>query len=131
MIIAHYTCAEHAQDILDSGYIDLEGCNAKRGMDKMPRHQRRMIYKLIGRHAWFSSAATCKTASYNQHAFYFDSDDIGAVKWSKYKQRFRNSPAKWRMVEALDDSARDMGDDSDDYWICDTRVSLAKQLETA
>lgn len=133
MIITHFTDSIHAELINDSGYIELEGCNAKRGWDIMPRSQRRLVYSLIGRHAWLTEAATCKTAAYNSVAYQFRSEDIGAVPWREYKQRFKNSKKKWAMVEALDKSAALMGDNSDDYWLVDVRIPLSKQLilETA
>ena len=133
MIITHFTDSRHAELINECGYIDLEGCNAKRGWDNIPRSQRRLIYSLIGRHAWLTQSNTCETAAYNSVAYQFRSEDIGAKPWREYKQRFKNSKNKWRMVEALDDSARDSGDNPDDYWLVDVRIPLSKQLilETA
>jgi hypothetical protein len=128
MIITHFTDSRHAELINESGYIDLEGCNAKRGWDLMPRSQRRKIYKLIGRHAWLTQSETCQTAAYTSVAYQFRSEDIGARPWREYKQRFKNSKIKWRMVEALDESARDSGDNPDDYWLVDKPISLTKQI---
>jgi hypothetical protein len=134
MIITHFTYAEASKLIEQSGYIDFEGCNARRGWDTMSRKDRRTIYKLIGHHVWFTQNNRCKTASDDSIGYNFDSQQIGAVKWSEYKKRFKNSKVKWSMVEALDESASMMGDNSDDYWLCDKPVSISLQvnhMETA
>jgi len=129
MIINHFTNNITAKLINDSGYIDLEGCNAHRGWDLLTRSQRRLGYSLIGRHAWLTESATCKTASHNNVAFQFRSEDIGAVPWRKYKLRFKNSKKKWKAVERLDKTATLMGDNSDDYWLVDVRIPLSKQIK--
>lgn len=127
MKITHFTHPAAYYLIKECGYVDLEGCNASRGWDSMSRKNRRTVYKLIGRHVWFTQALKAKTASSNKIALSFDSDRIGAVRWQDYKRRFRNSKAKWAFVEKFDESARMLGDNSNDYWLTDKPVSLECQ----
>jgi len=129
MKITHFTYPAAHDLIRQDGKIDLEGCNARRGWDNMSREQRRMIYKAIGRHVWFTQADRAGSASSNDIALTFNSEDIGAVSWKKYKQQFRNSKHKWSIVEAFDESAAILGDNSDDYWLVSKPVPLSKMLE--
>jgi len=133
MIIRHFTESNKAKLINECGYIDLEGCNAKRGWDQLTRKERREVWGWIGRHVWLTEATDCKTAANNSVAYEFNSEDIGAVRWQDYKQRFRNSKKKWKFVEAMDTVARMAGDNCNDYWLVDTRIDITKQLvkETA
>lgn len=124
MKITYFTRPEAFDLIQRCGYIDLEGSNAARGWDGQNRKTRRSIYKLIGRHIWFTQSTSARTASGHQIAIHFDSDKIGAVRWSDYKNRFKNSKEKWRMVQAFDESANSMGDDPNDYWLVDKPIPI-------
>ena len=129
MKITHFTHFEAYELICADGQIDLEGCNARRGWDSMSREQRRRVYKTIGRHTWFTQSTSAKSASSNDIALSFESSDIGAVRWADYKKRFKNSKAKWLMVECFEESAVEFGDNPNDYWLTDKPVSLAKLLK--
>jgi len=130
MKITHFTSPWAFELIQSSGIVDLEGCNACRGWDQQSRKQRREHYKAIGRHVWFTTNTTAKTASSNQKALHFDSNEIGAVRWTDYKQRFKNSKTKKAWADAIDESARYLGDNSDDYWLVSKPIPLSKMLET-
>jgi hypothetical protein len=131
MKITHFTYPTAFELIRQDGQVDLEGCNAKRGWDSMSRNDRRLIYKAIGRHVWLTQGEKAKTASSNEIALTFNSEDIGAIKWSEYKKQFRNSKHKWSIVEAFEESARMMGDNTNDYWLVSKPIPLCKMLETA
>lgn len=131
MKITHFTHPNAYALICTDGQVNLEGCNAHRGWDSMSREQRRLIYKNIGRHVWFTQAKSAKSASSNDIALTFNSEDIGAVRWTDYKKRFKNSKSKWFMVECFEESAIGLGDNPNDYWLTDKPVSLSKLIKEA
>ena len=124
MIIYHHTTMRNAAAIQSSGFIDLEGCNAKHGRDLQNRKERRLVFNTLGRFVWFTTQQKCKTATANEVSFPIVAESIGAIQWNEYKKRFKNSKKKWEMVEAMDEQARRQGDNVADYWISTKPVKL-------
>ena len=129
MKLIHFTHPDAYKLICADGQIDLEGCNAKFGCDSMSREKRRIIYKTIGRHVWLTQSTAALTATSNEVALHFNSDKINAVRWSDFKKKFRNSKSKQHMVDAFDESARRLGDNTNDYWLVSKPISLTNLIK--
>jgi hypothetical protein len=129
MIIRHITKLHWVNDILNDEVIKLEGCNPE--ADIKNRQQRRAIEKLLGRYVWFTESTVCNTAGCGNRpvAFVFNSEDIGAVPWKKFKQKFKTNKKRWAAINMLDLVAVMQGDDPDQYWISTKPVRVVDCID--
>lgn len=137
--IRHYTKPHWIESIIDGGVIELEGHNIRRGtiiLGKDSLDYDKLCTEMKGDQVWFTDAKRCNTASkffsteWKDCYFEFDTADIPVRKWHHYKKDIlKNKPEAQRVITALDKSAKEMGDDSYDYWVSDVPIdiSLAKR----
>ncbi len=151
-VIRHYTKPYWIKSIIDDGVINLEGYNDKEtmsdaiydfygyrpnmsGIERGPEWDK-MCSAMKGDQVWLTEQRRCNTASKNfirdwkDCYFEFDTADIPVRRWHHYKKDIlKNKPEAQRFITALDKTAKDMGDDSYNYWVSDVPIdiSLAKR----
>ncbi len=124
MIITHFTKAHYYDLIVNSGVITKE--------------VRLNFYDGIPPFVWFTQDKISKTAlptmfqkDGNYVGFQFESDDIGAVRWTAQKRKYQFNKSKRQRCEVLDKTASSIfGDNPHDFWISENEVDLKHCIGT-
>ena len=144
MKITHFTKKAHLHSIKTSGFIELEGFNIEKQALANPNLPSpfgqdisyetlwldfKKQFQITGRYVWFTEDITCScissVTSFEKVAIIFDSEEIGAEKWSDiYNILIHHSNKSKRYLEALNNSAIQNGDDIAKWWVCRERVDL-------
>lgn len=116
--IHHFTKRLFLPSFFDSGVVQLES----------------MSCGGVRRFVWFTEAEHCKSAipvvsgdcgrDIRPVRLTFIAREVGAKPWNMVRRRFRNSKRAARVVNSLDDLAREAGDDPSDYWVCEKPVDF-------
>jgi len=143
-LITHFTKEHYLQEILSSECLMQEGCNIKKLVQSPPNDMLtlekimlekqwrlfNMQYKAIGRYVWFTEEqhANCVTALANVETVGLDffAEDIRALPWSSVKKQIwhRNKGCAQIFLSALEQSARNAGDNPDKWWVCKKTVNM-------
>ena len=142
--IYHYTRQSNFEKINLSGFIELEGFTIQQEANNNPDAttpfdqdltysefwlQLKKQFNITGRFVWFTEESSCSCISglqdFEKVAIKFNSDDIRAKKWTDIVPiLMHHSNKSRRMVEQLNQSAIQSGDDISKWWVCSERVDI-------
>jgi hypothetical protein len=132
--IYHYTAPEYVDEIIQSGFIELElhryFAELQRAANDNIREARFFCneFKSTGRYVWFTTESSSPTAGpLCTVRFSFIAEDIGAEKWITVKKnQIRKMGGRaFDAINRLEETALKEGDDPTKWWICRTRVPVA------
>jgi hypothetical protein len=137
MLITHFTKPNHVNNILLTNELKLEGSNFDEEFQKIYFKAQANI-----RFLWFTEKNYCYTAKpiitdnernfiefipeFNLIGFQFDSEEIGAFKWEDWYKKRLIFKKKELIINSLNQTAKERGDDPQHYWIIEHNVSLEK-----
>ena len=133
--IYHYTAPEYVDEIIESGFIELElhrhFAELQQAANDNILEARRLCndFKSTGRYAWFTTESSCPTAgALCTVRFSFIAEDIGAEKWvtARKNQVHKMGGRAVDAINRLENAARKDGEDPTNWWICRTRVPVTK-----
>lgn len=145
----HFTNTTNLQGIVSDGVIRLEGHTIETLVGQINSgllderlyahasgHDLRSVwrfmqlqYKLVGRYVWFTEENNVRCinteADFEKVALIFDAQAIGAKRWTHVmrKRSLRSNKAR-KLIRALNQAARQQGDDITKWWIVENEIPL-------
>ena len=123
-LIRHITKDFWLPSILSDGVIRKEGSNFGTASAKQQ-------FRMIGRFVWFTEEDHAQTAVGYQSmdvrpvSFEFFAEDIKAIRWTHIVRSLKKKLSR-TYAQALNQSAIDIGDDPEKWWVRKHSVSILK-----